>query len=132
MNYTSAELEKVIENLRFDSLTRGVEASALVAKWNAPNQTTLPAIITVSPAGLWHDLLEDHRRELGLLLSGIDEAVKTNISLLLDPAPPHPGVNTYPPPTDELAHMLRESNTRRALAAVQTASLPAVREFLGL
>lgn len=132
LKYTSAELEKVVENLRFDSLARGVEASAVVAEWNAPDQTTLPAIVTVSPAGLWQDLLEDHRRELSLLLSGLDEAIKTNTSLLLGPAPSDPDANPQYPAADELAHMVRESNAQRALAAVQAASLPALREFLGL
>ncbi|WP_347108250.1 hypothetical protein AAHB33_15405 [Paenarthrobacter sp. S56] len=130
LNYTADELEKVVESLRFDSLARGVEASALVSEWKAPEQTDLPSIVTLAPSEMWKELLEGHRHALSLLLQGIDDAAQANVSLLAS------GVGQGRVPAgdelarDDLAYIAREANTRRALAAVKATALPAVREFL--
>ncbi|MCT9868480.1 flagellar protein FlgN [Paenarthrobacter aurescens] len=140
LNFTAAELEKVLENLRFESLARGVEASAVAAAWKAPDHLTLPALISIAPPGIWPELLEDHRRGMAALLAGIDDAVAANVLLLQDssassdPAPglSQSGIADLARDTDELAFVAREANVQRAIAAVQGAALPTLRDFLGL
>ncbi|WOH19618.1 flagellar protein FlgN [Paenarthrobacter sp. GOM3] len=135
LNFTAAELEKVLENLRFESLARGVEASALAAEWQAPDQSTLPSLISLAPPGLWPELLDDHRRGLSALLAGIDLAVARNVELLN--APPDVAL-VSPSGADEalgsdvadLDLLARDSNIQRALAAVRSATLPTLRDFL--
>jgi lambda repressor-like predicted transcriptional regulator len=82
LNFTAAELEKVLEKLRFESLARGVEASALASEWKAPAHLTLPSLISIAPPGIWPELLEDHRRGMAALLAEIDNAVAANVALL--------------------------------------------------
>ncbi|WP_207596539.1 flagellar protein FlgN [Arthrobacter sp. D5-1] len=136
LNFTAAELEKVLENLRFESLARGVEASALAAEWKAPDHLTLPALISIAPPGIWPELLEDHRRGMAELLAGIDDAVAANVTLLEDsqaPAPlPQPGIADLAGDTDDLALLARDANVQRAITAVRGATLPLLRDFLGL
>ncbi|MFF1831740.1 flagellar export chaperone FlgN [Paenarthrobacter sp. NPDC058040] len=132
LSFTTTELEKVIENLRFDSLARGVEASAMVSEWNEQEQQTLPSLVTIAPSGLWQDLLEEHRRGMSSLLASIDAATAANNSLLLQ-GPDFVGsvqAGLNETVTNELAVITLETNIQRALSAVASASLPAVREFL--
>ncbi|MFK0006903.1 hypothetical protein ACIQTZ_07610 [Paenarthrobacter sp. NPDC090520] len=129
LSFTAAELEKVIENLRFDSLARGVEASSLFSEWNEPNEQTLPAVVTVAPSGLWQELLEEHRRSMVSLLACIDAATAANRSILLQG--PGDAAGTQGSGTNELADIALEANIQRALTALASAGLPAVREFLG-
>ncbi|WP_416405180.1 flagellar protein FlgN [Arthrobacter sp. LFS091] len=139
LTFTAAELEKVLENLRFESLARGVEASALAAEWKAPDQSTLPSLISLAPPGLWPELLDDHRRGLTALLAGIDLAVARNVELLNAP-PDEAGIPSPASGTDEalvsdvadLDLLARDSNIQRALAAVRSATLPTLRDFLEL
>ncbi|MGJ3192677.1 hypothetical protein FQP90_18675 [Paenarthrobacter nitroguajacolicus] len=145
LNFTAAELEKVLENLRFESLARGVEASALASEWKAPDRLTLPALISIAPPGMWPELLEDHRRGMTALLGEIDHAVAANVSLLqgplgsgtvsqspqLDAGPDLAGSDGFGG-SDDLALLARDANVHRAIAAVQGATLPTLRDFLGL
>ncbi len=135
LTFTAAELEKVLENLRFESLARGVEASALAAEWKAPDQSTLPSLIALAPSGLWPELLEDHRRGLTALLAGIDLAVARNVELLNAPPDmaPVPASGTDEALVSDVADLdllARDSNIQRALAAVCSATLPTLRDFL--
>ncbi|MCR1160954.1 flagellar protein FlgN [Paenarthrobacter sp. UW852] len=138
LTFTAAELEKVLENLRFESLARGVEASALAAEWKAPDQSTLPSLISLAPPGLWPELLDDHCRGLTALLAGIDLAAARNIELLK--APPDEagipslasGTNEAPGGDADLDLLARDANIQRALAAVRSATLPTLRDFLEL
>lgn len=135
LNYTAAELEKVVDSLRFDSLARGVEASALVSEWKAPEQTDpeqtdLPSIVTLAPSEMWKELLEGHRQALSLLLQGIDDVADANISLLAAGMGPRAVQAGEEPASEDLAYIALEANTQRALAAVKATALPAVREFL--
>ncbi|MFJ4167909.1 hypothetical protein ACIPY3_00215 [Paenarthrobacter sp. NPDC089714] len=130
MSFTAAELEKVIENLRFDSLARGMEASALVSEWIEQEQQTLPSLVSLAPSGLWQELLEEHRRAMSSLLSGIDMVAAANNSLLKGGAPAPAGEGIEASDVD-LSAIALAANIQRAVAAVASASLPAVREFLG-
>ncbi|MFF2713966.1 flagellar protein FlgN [Paenarthrobacter sp. NPDC058040] len=126
LNFTASELEKVLENLRFESLARGVEASALAAEWKAPDQLTLPSLVRIAPPGVWAGLLGEHREAMISLVESIDEAIDANVSALAD------GPVVDVPGADELALVTREANIQRALAAVHAAALPSLRDFLGL
>ncbi|MFK0003893.1 hypothetical protein [Paenarthrobacter sp. NPDC090522] len=130
MSFTAAELEKVIENLRFDSLARGMEASALVSEWTEQEQQTLPSLVSLAPSGLWQELLEEHRRAMSSLLSGIDMVAAANNSLLKGGTPAPAGEGSEASDVD-LSAIALAANIQRAVAAVASASLPAVREFLG-
>lgn len=125
LNFTAAEIEKVIENLRFDSLARTIEASALVSEWSDPRKP-----VALAPAGLWQGLLEEHRHAMASLLTRIDKSVAANTSLLHNgpgvAGVPHPAANA----PDDAAGVALEANIRRALAAIASATLPAVREYL--
>lgn len=139
LNFTAAELEKVLENLRFESLARGVEASALAAEWKAPDHLTLPALISIAPPGIWPELLLDHRRGMAGLLTGIDDAVAANVALLEASSGSSPAPEPSQPPadpdlagSDDLALLARDANVQRAIAAARAASLPTLRDFLGL
>ncbi|HKU35396.1 MAG TPA: flagellar export chaperone FlgN [Paenarthrobacter sp.] len=126
LNVTASELEKVVENLRFESLARGVEASALAAEWKAPDQLTLPSLVRNAPPGIWAELLDEHLQAFLSLLDSIQEAVAANVSALAD------GPVEEVPGSDELASLTRDANIQRALAAVHAAALPSLRDFLGL
>lgn len=126
LNFTASELEKVVENLRFESLARGVEASALAADWKAPDQLTLPSLVRIAPPGIWAELLDEHLQAFLSLLDSIQEAVAANVSALAE------GPIDEAPDSDDLALVTREANIQRALAAVHAASLPSLRDFLGL
>ncbi|MFE4197536.1 flagellar protein FlgN [Paenarthrobacter sp. NPDC056912] len=142
LGFTAAELEKVLENLRFESLARGVEAASVAAEWKAPHQSSLPSLISLAPDGIWPELLEEHRRGMTVLLTEIDQAVAANIALLQ--SPPAGSVElaadlsqpdalaTLAGGSDDLALLARDANVQRALAAVQGSSLPLLRDFLGL
>ncbi|RWW95743.1 MULTISPECIES: flagellar protein FlgN [Paenarthrobacter] len=125
LEYTASELEKVVESLRFESLARGVEAAALAAEWKAPDQTSLPSLAGMAPAGIWPDLLKEHHRALVILLESIDAVAADNLSALEqepEPADAEP---------DDLAIMTLDVNVQRARAAVTSAALPSLRDFLG-
>ncbi|MDR6986179.1 hypothetical protein J2Y66_000642 [Paenarthrobacter nitroguajacolicus] len=139
LNFTASELEKVLENLRFESLARGVEASALAAEWKAPDHFSLPALISIAPPGIWPELLEDHRGGMVALLTAIDDAVAANLALLAGSTDPEPGPSLsrsdgpgLSGDPDDLAHLTRDANIQRAAAATRGASLPTLRDFLGL
>ncbi|MFJ4208351.1 hypothetical protein ACIPY2_07830 [Paenarthrobacter sp. NPDC089675] len=126
LNFTASELEKVIENLRFESLARGVEATSLATEWQAPDRSTLPALVEIAPEGIWAGLLDEHRRAMVLLVENIDTAVAANISAL-ETGPDKAGSDG-----DELELLAIQANIQRALTAVREASLPLLREFLGI
>jgi hypothetical protein len=142
LTFTAADLEKVLENLRFESLARGVEAAALAAAWKVPDQSTLPGLVSNAPDGIWPELLDEHLRGMTALLNEIDEAVAANISALQSPPPAlgpqtsagleQSGDSSLDPASDDLALLARDANVQRALAAVRAATLPTLRDFLGL
>ncbi|MGP0224775.1 MULTISPECIES: flagellar protein FlgN [unclassified Paenarthrobacter] len=125
LNFTATELEKVLENLRFESLARGVEAASLSAEWKAPHHTTLPGLVSAAPPGPWPGLLGEHLQGMAELQAKIDNAASDNAAALQ--AGPPPGA----PGPDELADLAVQANVGRALAAVSAASLPSLRDFLG-
>ena len=79
----------------------------------------------MAPAGIWPDLLKEHHRALVILLESIDAVAADNLSALeqeREPADAEP---------DDLAIMTLDVNVQRARAAVTSAALPSLRDFLG-
>ncbi|MFI2563923.1 hypothetical protein [Paenarthrobacter sp. NPDC018779] len=126
LNITAAELEKVLEKLRFESLARSVEASSAAAEWKAPDKSALPALMGIAPPGVWAELLDEHRQAMISLLSSIDLAAQENISALLR------GPADNAADADDLPTLAHQANIQRALDAVKATSLRSLRDFLGL
>lgn len=136
LTFTSADLEAVLENLRFDTLSRNVEASTVAAEWGVPAQATLTALAAAAPAGIWGELLQEHQREMNVLVRQINSAREANLgalrSALEGSARDADAAGMSPEPADELALLARHATADRALAVVQECAQPLVEEFLGL
>lgn len=136
LTLTSADLEAVLKNLRFETLTRNVEVAAVAAEWGAPAQATLTALAAAAPAGIWGELLMDHHREMSLLVRQVNSAREANLgalhSALEGSARDAKAAGMSPEPADELALLARHATEDRALAVVQQCGQPLVEEFLGL
>ena len=135
LTFTSADLESVLENLRFESLARHVEAAALAVKWGVAGEPTLPALAAAAPKGVWGDLLADHGREMSLLLEEIDSLVEANLGAVRSTVD---GVATdlelaahSPEPADELDLLASKASATHALTVVEGCRQPLVAEFLG-
>ncbi len=136
LTFTSADLEAVLESLRFETLARHVEASAVAAEWGAPAQATLPVLATAAPAGIWGDLLQEHQREMSVLVRQVNSAREANLgalhSALEGSARDADAAGMSAEPADELALLARHATADRALKVVQECAQPLVEEFLGL
>lgn len=136
LKFTAADLEAVLEKLRFETLARNVEASAVAAEWGAPAGATLPVLASAAPAGIWGELLQEHQRELGALVHQLNAARDANVEALRSArdasarAAAAAGVSAEP--ADDLALLARDADSDRALAVVRECSQPLVEEFLGL
>lgn len=135
LTLTSADLEAVLESLRFETLTRSVEAAAVAAEWGAPAQATLPDLAAAAPAGIRGELLQEHQREMSVLLRQVSSAREANLralhSALEGSAQDMDAAGTSPEPADELALLARRATTERALKVVHDCAQPLVEEFLG-
>ncbi|VXB80144.1 conserved hypothetical protein [Arthrobacter sp. 9AX] len=134
--FTAADLESVLESLRFETLARHVEAAALAAEWGAPAEATLPVLAAAAPAGSWGALLQEHGHEMTGLLGRTRSAREANLGAL---ASALEGITREaeaaamsPEPADELALLAQRAAAERALAVVQDCAQPLVEEFLGL
>ncbi|QNE15602.1 flagellar protein FlgN [Pseudarthrobacter sp. NBSH8] len=134
--FTSADLESAVENLRFETLARNVEASAVAAQWGAPPQATLPHLAATAPTDVWGALLQEHHSELSVLVGQVNSAREANIGALRaaleGSARDAEAAGMSPEPADELAVHARHVASERALAVVQECGQPLVKEFLGL
>lgn len=125
LKFTAADVEKAVESLQFDTLARNIESSALAIEWQLPASATLPMIASVAPPGVWPELLQEHHRELVLLFKQVETAAAANVEALLTVS--HTGGTA-----DDMAGLVDDANTERALAATRDCSLPLLKEFLGL
>jgi hypothetical protein len=136
LDFTATDLETVLETLRFETLARTVEASAVAAEWGAPAQPTLPGLAAVAPAGIWGDLLQEHQHRMTNLVQEIDSAREANLgalhSALEGLARDADAAGMSPEPADELALLAGHAAAERALKVVQECAQPLVEEFLGL
>lgn len=153
LKFTAADVEKVLENLRFDTLARNIESSAVAIEWRVPANATLPAIASAAPPGIWPELLQDHHHGMVLLLKQVESAIAANISaLLMGPsggvdvrlAAGQPGDVLAPDASgaeatagtanaaDDVILLAEQSNIERALAVTRDCALPLLEEFLGL
>lgn len=150
LKFSAADVEKVLENLRFATLARNVESSALAIEWRLPAGATLPMIVSVAPPGIWPELLQDHHRELVTLLKRVETTAAANVeALLIGPkeagnpplgsvqpgnimAPGTPGVAAQADTVDDLTLLAENASVERALAVTRDCSLPLLQEFLGL
>lgn len=153
LKFTAADVEKVLENLRFDTLARNIESSAVAIEWRVPANATLPVIASAAPPGIWPELLQDHHHGMVLLLKQVESAVAANISaLLMGPsgggdvrlAAGQPGDVLAPDASgaeatagtanaaDDVILLAEQSNIERALAVTRDCALPLLEEFLGL
>ncbi|MFJ4028172.1 flagellar export chaperone FlgN [Paenarthrobacter sp. NPDC089989] len=126
LNITAAELEKVLEKLRFESLARSVEASSAAAEWKAPDKSTLPALVAIAPPGVWAELLDEHRRAMISLVESIDGVANANVAALSE-GPPFDARQD-----SDIEALAQQANIQRALDAVKSTSLRSLRDFLGL
>ncbi|MEC5192920.1 hypothetical protein RCH17_003273 [Arthrobacter sp. MP_M7] len=78
LSFTAAEVEGVLERLRFEALARSVESAAIAAEWGLPAQATLLELIGGAPAGTWPEILQDHLDTLRTSLDRLSAAARTN------------------------------------------------------
>lgn len=136
LKFTSADLEAVLENLRFETLARNVEASALAAAWGVPAGATLPVLASAAPPGVWGGLLQEHQHELSLLVRQLNAAREANLEALRTAPEPSAraaaAAGASADPADDLTLLARSADSDRAQAVVQECAQPLVEEFLGL
>ena len=126
LKFTAADVEKAVESLRFDTLARNIESSAIAIEWHLSANATMPMIASVAPPGVWPELLQEHHRELVLLFKQVETAAAANVEALLM------GTLAQADTADDLAALADDANIERALAATRDCSLPLLQEFLGL
>jgi hypothetical protein len=136
LTFTAADLESVLDSLRFETLARNVEAAAVAAEWGVPAEATLPVLVAAAPAGIWGELLQEHLHEMMVLLRRIRSAREANLgalgSALEGFARDAEAAATSPEPADELGLLAQQATAEHALALVQACDQPLVEEFLGL
>ncbi|WP_269994931.1 hypothetical protein [Arthrobacter sp. B2a2-09] len=150
LKFTAADVEKVLENLRFDTLARNIESSARAIEWHLPANATLPMIASVAPPGIWPELLQEHHHGLILLLKQVETTAATNVEALLTGpqragnaplrsvqpgdimASAAPGAVAQADTVDDVTFLAENANIERALAVTRDCSLPLLKEFLGL
>lgn len=135
LKFTSTDLEAVVENLRFETLTRNVEASTVAAEWGAPAEATLAALAAAAPPGIWGELLMEHQRELSGLLRQVNAARDANLAALRAAREQSAGApvaaTRATEPADELALLAQDAVLQHALAVVQRCAQPLLEDFLG-
>ncbi|WP_442543489.1 hypothetical protein ACSBOX_16925 [Arthrobacter sp. KN11-1C] len=147
LKFTAADVEKVLENLRFDTLARNIESSALAIEWRLSANATLPMIASMAPPGIWPELLQEHHHGLVLLLKQVESTAAANVEALLmgpqsagnqqlgsvEPGDSMaPGAVAHADTVDDMTLLAESANIERALAVTRDCSLPLLAEFVGL
>lgn len=133
LKFTAAQIEPVVERLKFETLALSVESASLASEWGGSGSTDLATLISLAPPGLWPEMLGDHRRALAGLVLEIREARSLNEHALtaLDPDAAVQTFNSGPGAMDGPDPLVVRSNVKRALEVVAKTDLPRLEEFLG-
>ncbi|WP_432396781.1 flagellar export chaperone FlgN [Pseudarthrobacter sp. L19] len=126
LNFTSSEIEAVLDRLRFEALARNVESAAVAGEWGLPAQATLVELIAAAPPGAWPTVLQDHLEGLRALLGRLAAASATNETALLGLEPP--AAASAEAMLDQLT---LAANIERALAITRRAAQPLMAQYLG-
>lgn len=133
LKFTAAQIQPVVERLKFETLALDVESASLASEWGGSGRTDLPTLISLAPPGLWPEMLEDHRRAIVGLVHEIREARSLNVHALtaLDPdaavqmGKSGTGAKDGPDP------LVVRSNVKLALEVLDKTDLPQLEDFLG-
>lgn len=66
LQYATAEVEAVLEQLRLAGLARAVAVSATATLWGFPEDASLGEIAASAPAGPWGEIMQAHLAALNL------------------------------------------------------------------
>lgn len=143
LSFTAAEVEAVLERLRFEALARSVESAAVAAEWGLPAQATLGELVAGAPAGAWPGMLQEHLDGLRALLEQLTDAARANEDTLRHLVFPVPsGASTAPGndadgavsvPADTkqvLDQLTTAGNIERALAVTRRTPQPLLTRYL--
>ncbi|WP_346926776.1 flagellar export chaperone FlgN [uncultured Arthrobacter sp.] len=143
LSFTAAEVESVLDRLRFEALARSVESAAVAAEWGLPAQATLNELVAGAPPGAWAEVLQDHLDGLRELLRQLNDAARTGEESLRNlnrpvesgtPAGLRSGDATAALPADTagvLDQLTTAGNIERALAVVRRTNQPLLEQYLG-
>lgn len=136
LKFTSADLESVLENLRFETLARNIQAATVAAEWGVPADAALLILASAAPSDLGRQLLQDHQRELSSLLQQLISARAANLEALgaAEDAPPRHGPAASPRHDlpEELSRLAEAASLARALAVTSDCAQPLLEQFLGV
>lgn len=132
LNFMAAEVEAVLDRLRFEALARSVESAAVATAWGMPAQATLVEMVSAAPAGPWPEILREHLDALRELLARLDAAARENEeALLAHPRPGGPGPAGPAGTAGLLDQLTTAGNLERSLAIVRRAPQPLLAQYLG-
>jgi hypothetical protein len=142
LSFTSAEVEAVLDRLRFEALARSVESAAVAAEWGLPAQASLNELAAAAPPGVWPEVLADHLEGLRTLLRHLDDAARAVEDSLRRPGqagesglPSVPragrGTTAQPDTAGLLDQLTVAGNIERALAVVRRSPQPLLAQYLG-
>ncbi|MEO3932123.1 flagellar protein FlgN [Micrococcaceae bacterium Sec7.4] len=143
LSFTAAEVEGVLERLRFEALARSVESAAVAAEWGLPAQATLAELVAGAPAGAWPEMLQNHLDGLRALLAQLSDAARDNEDILRHLDFPVPsgastalgsdanGTVSVPADTQQVLDQLTTAgNIEHALAVTRRAPQPLLTRYL--
>jgi hypothetical protein len=129
LSFMAAEIESVLDRLRFEALARNVESAAVAAEWGMPAQATLVELVSAAPAGPWPEILREHLDALHGLLARLDDAARVNEEALRAlPLPGRPGQAGTAGLLDQLT---TAGNLERSLTVLRRTSQPLLAQYLG-
>lgn len=141
LGFTAAELEGVLDRLRFDALARSVESAAVAAAWNVPAEAPLGELIAAAPPGPWAEILSDHLAGLQDLRRRLAEAARTGRASLqsarqavlpeAESSGPELSGAEAGGASDELDRLTLAATLDHALAVIDRAQQPHLDEYLG-
>jgi len=78
IQFSTREIEQVIERLKASGMARVVESEAVAEDWGAPEGATLRELIDHAPEGPWRDVFSEHLRALTQLTAEIAQLRDAN------------------------------------------------------
>ncbi len=146
LGFTAAELESVLDRLRFDALARSVESAAVAADWKVPAEAPLGELIAAAPPGPWAEILSDHlaglqdlrRRLAEAARAGRDSLQKARLAVLAgtessgaESSGSEAGGSEAGGASDELDRLTLAATLDHALAVIARTPQPHLDEYLG-